>query len=148
MWKRICYQVCCFSFIVIFRELTLGYLCHAEQEINVHVGLKEIQWMWYRSVLKMGIDAVNSVLYIVCCLSHLSPGLTRKKEGKIRLMNMVMQVSLTKPSVRSVMLIVFMHSFRWRCMICCSLCRPTLSCRIFCLLLSFILGVRYVFRPS
>jgi len=37
-----------------------------------------MQRKWYRSVLEKDIDAVN--------------GLTGKKEGKTRLMNMVMQV--------------------------------------------------------
>lgn len=52
----------------------------AEKEINIYVGLTEMQRKWYRSVLEKDIDAVN--------------GLTGKKEGKTRLMNMVMQVSL------------------------------------------------------
>lgn len=41
-----------------------------------------MQRKWYRSVLEKDIDAVN--------------GLTGKKEGKTRLMNMVMQVRLPK----------------------------------------------------
>lgn len=49
-----------------------------EKEINIYVGLTEMQRKWYRSVLEKDIDAVN--------------GLTGKKEGKTRLMNMVMQV--------------------------------------------------------
>jgi SWI/SNF-related matrix-associated actin-dependent regulator of chromatin subfamily A member 5 len=51
---------------------------HAEKEINIYVGLSEMQRRWYRSVLEKDIDAVN--------------GLTGKKEGKTRLMNMVMQL--------------------------------------------------------
>jgi SWI/SNF-related matrix-associated actin-dependent regulator of chromatin subfamily A member 5 len=50
----------------------------SEKEINIYVGLTELQRKWYRSVLEKDIDAVN--------------GLTGKKEGKTRLMNMVMQV--------------------------------------------------------
>jgi hypothetical protein len=50
-----------------------------EKETNIYVGLTEMQRKWYRSVLEKDIDAVN--------------GLTGKKEGKTRLMNMVMQVS-------------------------------------------------------
>jgi hypothetical protein len=50
-----------------------------EKEVNIYVGLTEMQRKWYRSVLEKDIDAVN--------------GLTGKKEGKTRLMNMVMQVS-------------------------------------------------------
>ncbi|KAL1681451.1 SNF2 family N-terminal domain-containing protein [Schizophyllum commune] len=49
-----------------------------KKEINIYVGLSDMQRKWYRSVLEKDIDAVN--------------GLTGKKEGKTRLMNMVMQL--------------------------------------------------------
>ncbi|KZT18698.1 SNF2 family DNA-dependent ATPase [Neolentinus lepideus HHB14362 ss-1] len=49
-----------------------------KKEINIYVGLTEMQRRWYRSVLQKDIDAVN--------------GLTGKKEGKTRLMNIVMQL--------------------------------------------------------
>ncbi|KAG6908074.1 hypothetical protein DXG01_006263, partial [Tephrocybe rancida] len=49
--------------------------------INIYVGLTEMQRKWYRSVLEKNIDAVNG-----------------KKEGKTRLMNMVMQAMKTKES--------------------------------------------------
>ncbi|KAF4567505.1 hypothetical protein EYR40_006508 [Pleurotus pulmonarius] len=49
-----------------------------KKEINIYVGLTEMQRKWYRSVLEKDIDAVN--------------GLTGKKEGKTRLMNVVMQL--------------------------------------------------------
>ncbi|KDQ18160.1 hypothetical protein BOTBODRAFT_63862 [Botryobasidium botryosum FD-172 SS1] len=49
-----------------------------KKEINLYVGLTEMQRKWYRSVLEKDIDAVN--------------GLTGKKEGKTRLMNIVMQL--------------------------------------------------------
>ncbi|KAI0095067.1 SNF2 family DNA-dependent ATPase [Irpex rosettiformis] len=49
-----------------------------KKEINIYVGLTEMQRRWYRSVLEKDIDAVN--------------GLTGRKEGKTRLMNMVMQL--------------------------------------------------------
>ncbi|KAG2009046.1 SNF2-family ATP dependent chromatin remodeling factor snf21 [Coprinopsis cinerea AmutBmut pab1-1] len=49
-----------------------------KKEINIYVGLSEMQRKWYRSVLEKDIDAVN--------------GLTGKKEGKTRLMNIVMQL--------------------------------------------------------
>ncbi|KAF9031921.1 SNF2 family N-terminal domain-containing protein [Panaeolus papilionaceus] len=49
-----------------------------KKEVNIYVGLTEMQRKWYRSVLEKDIDAVN--------------GLTGKKEGKTRLMNMVMQL--------------------------------------------------------
>lgn len=59
-----------FSFTLVF--LTI------EKEINIYVPLTPMQRRWYRSVLEKDIDAVN--------------GLTGKKEGKTRLMNLVMQV--------------------------------------------------------
>ncbi|KAF9237041.1 SNF2 family N-terminal domain-containing protein [Melanogaster broomeanus] len=49
-----------------------------KKEINIYVGLTDMQRKWYRSVLEKDVDAVN--------------GLTGKKEGKTRLMNMVMQL--------------------------------------------------------
>ncbi|KAI0310745.1 P-loop containing nucleoside triphosphate hydrolase protein [Amylostereum chailletii] len=48
------------------------------KEINIHIPLTEMHRKWYRSVLEMDIDAVN--------------GLTGKKVGKTRRMNMVMQL--------------------------------------------------------
>ena len=58
-----------------------------EKEINIYVGLAEMQRRWYRSVLEKDIDAVN--------------GLTGRKEGKARLMNIVMQVCLHRLDVWS-----------------------------------------------
>ncbi|CAE6466482.1 unnamed protein product [Rhizoctonia solani] len=50
-----------------------------KKEINIYVGLTDMQRKWYRSVLEKDIEAVN--------------GLTGgKKEGKARLMNIVMQL--------------------------------------------------------
>ncbi|TFY81497.1 hypothetical protein EWM64_g2517 [Hericium alpestre] len=49
-----------------------------KKEINIYVGLTDMQRKWYRSVLEKDIDAVS--------------GLTGRKEGKTRLMNMVMQL--------------------------------------------------------
>ncbi|EJC98571.1 uncharacterized protein FOMMEDRAFT_95786 [Fomitiporia mediterranea MF3/22] len=54
-----------------------------KKEINIYVGLTEMQRKWYKSVLSKDIDAVN--------------GLTGKKEGKTRLMNIVMQVVCCHP---------------------------------------------------
>lgn len=34
-----------------------------EKEINIYVGLTEMQRKWYRSVLEKDIDAVNGQLY-------------------------------------------------------------------------------------
>ena len=50
-------------------EVTSAYFL-PEIEINIHVGLAEMQRKWYRSVLEKDIDAVN--------------GLTGRKEGKAR----------------------------------------------------------------
>ncbi|KAG1841584.1 hypothetical protein F4604DRAFT_1493842, partial [Suillus subluteus] len=49
-----------------------------KKELNIYIGLTEMQRKWYCSVLEKDIDAVN--------------GLTGKKKGKTRLMNMVMQL--------------------------------------------------------
>ncbi|KZS93481.1 hypothetical protein SISNIDRAFT_441332 [Sistotremastrum niveocremeum HHB9708] len=54
-----------------------------KKEINIYVGLSEMQRKWYRSVLEKDIEAVN--------------GLAGKKEGKTRLMNMVMQLVTCHP---------------------------------------------------
>lgn len=49
-----------------------------KKEINVFVGLTEMQRKWYKSLLEKDIDAVN--------------GAISKKEGKTRLLNIVMQL--------------------------------------------------------
>ncbi|PWN50758.1 hypothetical protein IE53DRAFT_374447 [Violaceomyces palustris] len=49
-----------------------------KKEINVFVGLTEMQRRWYKSILEKDIDAVN--------------GVGSKKEGKTRLLNIVMQL--------------------------------------------------------
>ncbi|KIJ58834.1 hypothetical protein HYDPIDRAFT_171110 [Hydnomerulius pinastri MD-312] len=49
-----------------------------KKEINIYVGLMEMQREWYRSILENDIDAVNELTW---------------KEGKTRLMNMVIQMS-------------------------------------------------------
>ena len=56
-----------------------------------------MQRKWYRSVLEKDIDAVNGTFELVCTnhLAYFITGLTGKKEGKTRLMNMVMQVRWT-----------------------------------------------------
>ena len=56
-----------------------------KKEINVYVGMTEMQRKWYKSILEKDIDAVN--------------GAGGKKEGKTRLQNIVMQlrVSLALP---------------------------------------------------
>jgi len=72
MWKRV--------FFPVSGPLSYPRLSNisSEKEINIYVGLSEMQRKWYRSVLEKDIDAVN--------------GLTGKKEGKTRLMNLVMQL--------------------------------------------------------
>jgi SWI/SNF-related matrix-associated actin-dependent regulator of chromatin subfamily A member 5 len=49
-----------------------------KKEINVFVGLTDMQRRWYKSLLEKDIDAVN--------------GVGSKKEGKTRLLNIVMQL--------------------------------------------------------
>ncbi|GAA5829787.1 hypothetical protein JCM11251_007878 [Rhodosporidiobolus azoricus] len=49
-----------------------------KKEINVYVGMTELQRKWYKSILEKDIDAVN--------------GVSGKKEGKTRLQNIVMQL--------------------------------------------------------
>lgn len=49
-----------------------------KKEINVYVGMTDMQRKWYKMILEKDIDAVN--------------GVTGKKEGKTRLMNVVMQL--------------------------------------------------------
>lgn len=49
-----------------------------KKEINLYVGMTEMQRKWYRSLLEKDIDAVN--------------GMVGKKEGKTRLLNIVMQL--------------------------------------------------------
>ncbi|KAK4684402.1 hypothetical protein P7C73_g5775, partial [Tremellales sp. Uapishka_1] len=49
-----------------------------KKEINIYVGMTEMQRKWYRMLLEKDIDAVN--------------GASGKKEGKTRLLNIVMQL--------------------------------------------------------
>lgn len=68
---------------------------YTEKEINIYVGLTEMQRKWYRSVLEKDIDAVNGKHRRMSCsslIAHGFVGLTGKKEGKTRLMNIVMQL--------------------------------------------------------
>ena len=59
-----------------------------KKEINVYVGMTEMQRKWYKSILEKDIDAVN--------------GAGGKKEGKTRLQNIVMQLRVSHtPSSRS-----------------------------------------------
>jgi SWI/SNF-related matrix-associated actin-dependent regulator of chromatin subfamily A member 5 len=65
-----------------------------KKEINLYVGMTEMQRLWYRRLLEKDIDAVNgeskqrSELFEVGLMS----GATGKKEGKTRLLNIVMQL--------------------------------------------------------
>ncbi|KAK0553393.1 chromatin remodeling complex Adenosinetriphosphatase [Tilletia horrida] len=52
-----------------------------KKEINIFVGLTEMQRKWYKSILEKDIDAVNGMV-----------GASGKKEGKTRLLNIVMQL--------------------------------------------------------
>ena len=93
MLRRIFYQVC--TRFLSSRTSTDESRLSVEKEINIYVGLTEMQRKWYRSVLEKDIDAVNGenqIVFSAAKILMLSPGLTGKKEGKTRLMNMVMQV--------------------------------------------------------
>ncbi|KAG8831498.1 hypothetical protein FRC17_003070 [Serendipita sp. 399] len=91
------FEVCITSYEIcliekwVFRKFSFEYIVIDEAhriknvnsilskiETNIYVGLSDMQRKWYRSVLEKDIDAVN--------------GLTGKKEGKARLMNLVMQL--------------------------------------------------------
>ena len=52
-----------------------------KKEINVYVGMTELQRKWYKMILEKDIDAVN--------------GASGKKEGKTRLQNIVMQLRVS-----------------------------------------------------
>jgi SWI/SNF-related matrix-associated actin-dependent regulator of chromatin subfamily A member 5 len=58
-----------------------------KKEINVYVGMTELQRKWYKSILEKDIDAVN--------------GAGGKKEGKTRLQNIVMQLRVSFTSLSS-----------------------------------------------
>ena len=40
-----------------------------EKEINIYVGLTEMQRKWYRSVLEKDIDAVNGMPTLLLCMA-------------------------------------------------------------------------------
>lgn len=66
-----------------------------KKEINVYVGMSDMQRKWYRSILEKDIDAVNgmsSTLFSLEFLFTVLSGATGKKEGKTRLQNIVMQL--------------------------------------------------------
>lgn len=56
-----------------------------KKEINVYVGMTDLQRKWYKSILEKDIDAVN--------------GASSKKEGKTRLQNIVMQLRVRRPDL-------------------------------------------------
>jgi len=43
-----------------------------EKEINIYVGMTEMQRKWYRSVLEKDIDAVNGMSFILFLLGSVS----------------------------------------------------------------------------
>jgi SWI/SNF-related matrix-associated actin-dependent regulator of chromatin subfamily A member 5 len=66
-----------------------------KKEINLYVGMTEMQRKWYRMLLEKDIDAVNGKLddNDRIAHSHLTyTGASGKKEGKTRLLNIVMQL--------------------------------------------------------
>ena len=56
--KKICFLV---SVLLGVYVRQLGAKIATEKEINIYVGLTEMQRKWYRSVLEKDIDAVNGV---------------------------------------------------------------------------------------
>lgn len=56
--------------------------------------MTDMQRNWYKSVLQKDVDAVQGqmITHLVAPKTHPLPGLTGKKEGKTRLMNIVMQL--------------------------------------------------------
>lgn len=67
MWRRVCCLVRSVQFPLLLSRLGAhcSYVGATEKEINIYVGLTEMQRKWYRSVLQKDIDAVNgeSVAY-------------------------------------------------------------------------------------
>jgi len=94
MSKRICYRV---RLHLPNNSRLLSRIL--EKEINIYVGLTEMQRKWYWSVLEKDIDVANGeqIYKIFPSLSFddVQTGLTGTKEGKTRLMNMIMQVGVT-----------------------------------------------------
>ena len=93
-----------------------------EKEINIYVGLTEMQQKWYRSVLEKNIDAVSGKFHFSrpsTSIQFLSlyTGLTGKKEGKTRLMNMLRKVTchpyLFDRAVRIVVFFRCQHVLMW-----------------------------------
>ena len=63
-----------------------------KKEINLYVGMTEMQRKWYRMLLEKDIDAVNGMLLNSIIRKSSLLGATGKKEGKTRLLNIVMQL--------------------------------------------------------
>jgi SWI/SNF-related matrix-associated actin-dependent regulator of chromatin subfamily A member 5 len=66
-----------------------------KKEVNLYVGMTEMQRKWYRMLLEKDIDAVNGKSscdgFCIRLLTR-KVGATGKKEGKTRLLNIVMQL--------------------------------------------------------
>jgi SWI/SNF-related matrix-associated actin-dependent regulator of chromatin subfamily A member 5 len=67
-----------------------------KKESNVYVGMTEMQRKWYRNLLEKDIDAVNGasprVVLSPLRVAERGTGVAGKKEGKTRLLNIVMQL--------------------------------------------------------
>lgn len=66
-----------------------------KKEINLYVGMTEMQRKWYKMLLEKDIDAVNGTYpwsALIAKPTLTCAGVTGKKEGKTRLLNIVMQL--------------------------------------------------------
>lgn len=66
-----------------------------KKEINLYVGMTEMQRKWYKMLLEKDIDAVNGTFASQALIAEptlMRAGVTGKKEGKTRLLNIVMQL--------------------------------------------------------
>jgi len=77
-------------------QISPALISSSEKEINIYVGLTEMQRKWYRSVLERLSTLLMVSAYVVFALLffyNIRIGLTGKKEGKTRLMNIIVQVT-------------------------------------------------------
>ncbi len=71
MSRRICYPVSVTSIGLGFTFHLANHYAFTEKEINIYVGLTDMQRKWYRSVLEKDIDAVNGGKIGALTIDHL-----------------------------------------------------------------------------